>query len=165
MLRLIIACAFALLHSYSNAQNEQSAPPAPAKSELTSSTPMPRVNGPFFVSINIKKLRENMYESMAPKIKNAKVTNNGAAELQLLSITPEKTGPFEIGPVEYVVNNIKYTTNRLVVQVAEELPYTDTGLWISKVPVDDKEFCIIIEQRAPIESVTTKVGNYLAYQL
>lgn len=128
--------------------------------ELTISTPQPRMNQNFTLSLDINHIRANIFQSLAGKIQVAEGTHIvDNSDYMIANVSPAKKGWEEIGPLVFTINNTKYTTNKIRYEAVDALPNTDKGIWIRKVNLEKNEFCIIIEQRIPSTEVTTKTGN------
>jgi hypothetical protein len=60
------------------------------------------------------------------------------------SMSPLDTGEFQIGPFEFVLNNIKYKSDSIKIRVIPPLPEKE-GIYISSAKLNDKTI-VIIEQ-------------------
>jgi len=156
MKQTILFTCFILLTIYGNTQNVDSILAGPQAIELTISTPQPRLKETFQISIDINHLRANIFKSLAGKVQlsnDMNTTNSGELTMNVNAI---KKGKNEIGPLEFFLDKTKYTTNKITFEVIDPLPNTDKGVWFRKVMTSDTTFCIIIEQRIPANSKTTK---------
>jgi hypothetical protein len=156
---------FILLFTTANAQNQDSLIldsflKASQTIELTISTPQPRINQNFTLSLDINHIRANIFQSLAGKIAapiGVHMVDN--SDFMIANVSPAKKGWEEIGPFVFTINKTTYTTNKIKYEVVDALPSTDKGIWIRKVELKKNEFCIIIEQRIPSTEVTTKTEN------
>jgi len=140
-------------------QNMDSLLAQPQTPELTISTPQPRLNESFTLTLDINHIRANIFRSLAGKVRLANGvadSNNGDLVMNVLAL---KKGKTEIGPLEFNVNGTKYTTAKIAYEVIDALPNTDKGLWFRKVNINDSVFCIIIDQRIPAHGKKTESGN------
>ncbi|HEX4372496.1 MAG TPA: hypothetical protein VHZ50_04230 [Puia sp.] len=159
MKQILLFIFFILLSVFGWAQNIDLKLAEPQLIELTISTPQPRLNEIFQISLDINHLRANIFKSLAGKVQlsnDINTTDNG--ELTM-NVTALKKGKNEIGPLEFFLDKTKYTTNKVVYEVIDPLPNTDKGLWFRKFFTSDTTFCIIIEQRIPANSKTTKKSD------
>ena len=123
--------------------------------ELSISNPQPRLNEGATVSLNIEPLKRTILDNL-PQIGNKEIIKSSAGPYTLFSLkTPEK-GKYEVGPLEFMINDTRYITNKILYEVIDPLPETDNGLWIRYIKQSDSTFCIIIEQRIPADSVFKK---------
>ncbi|MBL7723869.1 MAG: hypothetical protein JNK27_06955 [Chitinophagaceae bacterium] len=145
-----------LLASIGKTQNIDSLLAEPQTIELTISTPQPRLKETFQISLDINHLRANIFKSLAGKVQlsnDISTTDNGELTMNVNAV---KKGKNEIGPLEFYLDKTKYTTNKIIFEVIDALPNTDKGIWFRKVMTSDTSFCIIVEQRIPANSKTTK---------
>lgn len=148
-----------LLASVGRTQNIDSLLSAPQTIELTISTPQPRLKETFQISLNVNHLRANIFKSLAGKVQLANdITTTDNGELTM-NVNAAKKGKNEIGPLEFYLDKTKYTTNKINFEVIDALPNTDKGIWFRKVLTSDTSVCIIIEQRIPANSKTTKKSD------
>lgn len=131
----------------------------PQKIELTISTPQPRLKETFQIFLNINHLRANIFKSLAGKVQLSNDINTTDNDDLVMNVNALKKGKNEIGPLEFYLDKTKYTTNKLTFEVIDALPNTDQGVWLRKVMTSDTSFCIIIEQRIPANSKTTKKSD------
>lgn len=154
----LFAC-FILLATFGRTQSIDSMLAQPQTIELAISTPQPRLKETFQISLDINHLRANIFKSLAGKVQlsnDVGTTDNG--EL-IMNVNAVKKGKNEIGPLEFFLDKTKYTTNKITFEVIDALPNTDKGVWFRKVTTSDTTFCIIIEQRIPANSKTTKKSD------
>ena len=159
MKQIALITCFILLTTFSRAQNIDSILAEPQTIELIISTPQPRLNETFQISLDINHLRANIFKSLIGKVQlsnDISTTNNG--EL-ILNVNAIKKGGNEIGPLEFYLDKTKYTTNKITFEVIDPLPNTDKGIWFRKVMTSDTTFCIIIEQRIPANNKTTRKSD------
>lgn len=132
----------------------------PQTLELAISTPQPRMNQNFTLSLDINHIRANIFQSLIGKVEAPTgVHTVDYSDFLTLTVTPAKKGHEEIGPLVFTINNTKYTTTKISYDVVDALPNTDNGVWIRKVDLEKNKFCIIIEQRIPATDVTTTNGD------
>jgi hypothetical protein len=141
------------------AQNIDSLLAQPQVIELTISTPQPRLKETFQISIDIDHLRANIFKSLFGKVQAANDISSSDNGLLTMNVNALKKGKNEIGPLEFYLNKTRYTTNKIAYEVIDPLPNTDKGLWFRKVMISDSTFCIIIEQRIPAKTKTTKASE------
>ncbi|MBI5372945.1 MAG: hypothetical protein HZA79_13065 [Sphingobacteriales bacterium] len=159
MKQTILFICFILLATLGRAQNIDSILAEPQTIELTISTPQPRLKETFQISLDINHLRANIFKSLAGKVQlsnDISATGNGELTINVNAI---KKGKSEIGPLEFFLDKTKYTTNKIAFEVIDSLPNTDKGVWFRKVMTSETTFCIIIEQRIPANSKTTKKSD------
>lgn len=159
MKQTILFTCLILVTSIGWTQNIDSLLAEPQTIELTISTPQPRLKETFQISLDINHLRANIFKSLAGKVQlsnDIRTTDNGDL---VMNVTAVKKGKNEIGPLEFYLDKTKYTTNKITFEVIDALPNTDNGVWFRKVMTSDTSFCIIIEQRIPANSKTTKKSD------
>ena len=159
MKQTFLFTCFISISLFSWTQNIDSMLAEPQVLELAISTPQPRLKEIFQISIDINHLRANIFKSLAGKVQlssNINATNNSELTMYLSAL---KKGRNEIGPLEFFLDKTKYTTNQIVYEVIDPLPDTDKGIWFRKFMTSDTTFCIIIEQRIPANSKTTKTSD------
>jgi hypothetical protein len=155
---LFIALIFSAFSGWS--QNAETILTEPQVIELSISTPQPRLKETFQISIDINHLRGNIFKSLAGKLQISDHDLTGRDNgLLTMNVTAIKKGKNEIGPLEFYLDKTKYTTNKIIYEVIDPLPQTDRGLWFRKVVTSDSTFCIIIEQRIPASTKTTKTSD------
>lgn len=148
-----------LLASIGKSQNIDSILAEPQTIELTISTPQPRLKETFQITLDINHLRANIFKSLAGKVQlSDDISTNDNRDL-ILNVQAIKKGINEIGPLVFFLDKTRYTTNKINFEVIDALPNTDKGVWIRKVMTSDTSFCIIIEQRIPANSKTTKTSD------
>jgi hypothetical protein len=159
MKQTFLFALFILLSLFCWTQNIDSMLAEPQVIELTISTPQPRLKETFQISLDINHLRANIFKSLARKVQLSNdigTSDNGEMTMNVNAITKGKN---EIGPLEFFLDKTKYTTNKLTYEVIDPLPNVDKGIWFRKVMTSDTTFCIIIEQRIPANSKTTKKSD------
>jgi hypothetical protein len=159
MKQTILFTCLIFLTSIGRTQNIDSLLAEPQTIELTISTPQPRLKETFQISLDINHLRANIFKSLAGKVQlsnDVSTTDNGDLTMNVNAV---KKGKNEIGPLEFYLDKTKYTTNKIAFEVIDALPNTDKGIWFRKVMTSDTSFCIIIEQRIPANSKTTKKSD------
>jgi hypothetical protein len=127
--------------------------------ELAISTPQPRLNETFQITLDINHLRANIFRSLAGKVQLSTDINNTDYGQLTMNVNALKKGKIEIGPLEFTLDKTKYSTNKIAYEVIEPLPNTDNGLWFRKVSLTDSTFCIIIEQRIPASNKRTVTSD------
>jgi hypothetical protein len=155
----ILFTYFVLLSVLGWTQNIDSMLAEPQVIELTISTPQPRLKETFQISIDINHLRANIFKSLIGKVQlsdDLSTTDNGELTMNVNAL---KKGKNEIGPLEFFLDKTKYTTNKITYEVIDPLPNIDKGIWFRKVMTSETTFCIIIEQRIPANSKTTKKSD------
>lgn len=159
MKQTIFLTCFILSAVVSRSQNVDSLLAEPQTIDLTISTPQPRMNETFQVSIDINHLRANIFKSLAGKLQlSTDIGTTDNSELTM-HVTAVHKGKNEIGPLEFYLDKTKYTTNKLRFEVVDPLPNVDKGIWFRKVKTGESTFCIIIEQRIPANTKTTKLND------
>jgi hypothetical protein len=152
-----------IIHFRAFSQNIDSLLSIPGKLELSISTPQPRLGEKFKITLDDTYLKAQIFKSAIGKIQFSEDINNPDAGMVLYVNALEK-GKNTIGPLEFIVNGTKYTTNKIGYEVIDPLPNTDKGIWIRKVNITDSTFCLIIEQRIPAKPKTTvNKGNSVTY--
>jgi len=159
MNRIPLLISFILSATQGWTQNIDSLLADPQVIELSISTPQPRLNETFQISLDINHLRANIFKSLAGKLQLSNNIGSTNDDQLTLTVNALKKGPNEIGPLEFYLDKTKYTTNKLAYEVIDPLPNTDKGLWFRKVMTSDSTFCIIIEQRIPANSKMTKKSD------
>lgn len=149
--------------SSTQAQNIDSALAEPQTIELTMSTPQPRMNETFTISIDGNHIRANIFRSLAGKVKLSNKVGQTETAVIAMTVTAVNKGKNEIGPLSFTLNGTHYTTEKIRYEVIDALPNTDKGLWFRKVNISDDVFCIIIEQRIPANTKTTTEGNKISF--
>jgi hypothetical protein len=150
---------FILISVFSWTQNIDSMLAEPQVIALTISTPEPRLKETFQISIDINHLKANIFKSLFGKVQLSNdISNTDNGDLTM-NVNALKKGKNEIGPIEFFLDKTKYTTNKIVYEVIDPLPNIDKGIWFRKVMTNDTTFCIIIEQRIPANSKTTKKSD------
>lgn len=125
--------------------------------KLYTSTPQPRQGETFQIYIHTEQLQSAIFKPLNGQLDFSPSNETGRNEAKISqSVLASKTGQMEIGPIEFNINGVTYTSNALKYEVIEALPQTDEGLWIRKVMTGDKTFCIIIEQRIPYINQNSK---------
>lgn len=152
---IIVLFIFLFVNLYCPAQNADNPLTAPQEIELRISTPQPRMNETFQISIDINHIRANIFKSLAGKVRLSSDINTTNSEDITMNVTAIRTGKNEIGPLEFYIDQTKYTTNKISYEVVDPLPTIDKGVWFRKVWMSETKFCIIIEQRIPANSKTT----------
>ncbi len=125
---------------------------------LKISTPQPRLNESFEVSLDITSLQASIFQSLASKLEMVEDFTNNEGDLKM-TVYATKKGKQEIGPLEFYLNNTKYVTNKINYEVVDALPKTNEGLWIRKVKTSDSTFCILFDQRIPATTKITPTGE------
>lgn len=164
MKQFFLLLCFILAAASGHSQNIDSLIAVPQVLELKISTPQPRLNETFQVSVDADHLKANIFRPLAAKLTPADdIMASSCREFTINVVAPEK-GKNEIGPLEFYLNKTRYTTNKIVYEVVDPLPETNQGVWFRKVMTSDTSFCIIIEQRIPAFSKTTqKTDNSTTY--
>ena len=121
----------------------------PRTLELSISTPQPRLKENFKVTLDAIYVRSQIFRSAIGKIMLAENLGNTNDGQMVLNVNALVKGRNEIGPLQFIINGTKYTTNKIEYEVIDALPNVDKGVWIRKVDLSDSTFCIIIEQRIP----------------
>src|SRR5688572_25880635 len=106
MLRLLVACVFVVLQLPGFTQQ-------PQQVKLQISTPQPRINETFEISLVIDDLRSNIFKSIAGKVRFASDMSLTSNDQFLMKVYAENTGNMELGPLEFTVNNVRYKTNKV----------------------------------------------------
>jgi hypothetical protein len=156
MKQAILFISFLLSVTFSRTQNIDSLFTQPQVIELSISTPQPRLKETFQITLDINHLRANIFKSLAGKVQLSNDIGSEDNGQITMNVNALKKGKNEIGPLEFTLDKTKYSTNKITYEVIDPLPNTDKGLWIRKVNTSDSTFCIIIEQRIPADSKTTK---------
>jgi len=136
-------------------QNIDSLLSIPKTLELSISTPQPRLGENFKITLDETYLRVQIFKSAIGKIKFAETLGNANETEMVLNVNALVKGKNVVGPLEFILNGTKYTTNKIEYEVVDALPNVDKGIWIRKVNISDSLFCIIIEQRIPANPKTT----------
>lgn len=159
MKQTVFFACFILLSAFSRAQNVDSILAGPQTIELTISTPQPRLNEIFQLSIDINHLRANIFKSIGGKVQLATdISTTDNSEITM-NVTAINKGKNEMGPLEFFLDKTKYTTNKITFEVVDPLPNVDKGIWFRKVTTSETSFCIIIEQRIPANNKTTRSSD------
>jgi hypothetical protein len=141
-------------------QNLDSFLAAPQTIELAISTPQPRLMETFQITLDVNHLRANIFRSLIGKVELADqgIVSTDYGKL-VMNVTALQKGKNQIGPLSFILNQTKYTTNAISYEVIDPLPKVDKGLWFRKVVTSDSTFCIIIEQRIPANAKAEQSGN------
>lgn len=131
---------------------------------LSISTPQPRLNQTFQVSIDAAPLRSSIFQPLAGKLKIVESYSNVSSTNWQIDVVAMGRGKQQIGPIEFNLGNRKFTTNTVVYEVIEPLPKSNKGLWFRKVKTSDSTFALIIEQRIPSQmQITKNEDNSITY--
>jgi len=164
MKQVVFLFSLLLVSIFGFAQNTDSILAEPQTIELSISTPQPRINETFQISLDINHLKANIFKSLIGKVElsdDRSYTDNGLLTIKVKAL---KKGTNEAGPLMFTLDNTKYTTNKITYEVVDSLPDTDVGLWFRKVNTSDSTFCIIIEQRIPaVEKTIKQADNSISY--
>jgi hypothetical protein len=152
---LLTTCLF-LLALTARSQNIDSILTAPQTIELSISTPQPRLNETFEITLDAMHIRANIFRSLMGKLEYAEEIGSSDDNKLTMKVKALSKGKSEIGPFEFYIDKTRYTSNTISYEVVDALPKTDNGIWIRKVKTSDSTFCIIIEQRIP---AATKITN------
>ncbi|MFZ1801010.1 MAG: hypothetical protein WAU24_14175 [Chitinophagaceae bacterium] len=145
-------------------QNIDTIPGEPQTIELTMSTPQPRLNETFQISLDFNQVRESIFNPLFGKVQLSTDINITDNDKLTINVNALKKGKNEMGPLVFFLNNTKYTTNKIVYEVVDALPNVDRGIWFRKVMTSETTFCIIIEQRIPAtNTMTTEADNIIKY--
>lgn len=155
---LLFTCLI-LIAFIGRSQNIDSLLNEPQTVELTISTPQPRLMETFQITLDVSNLKANIFKSLAGKVRLANDISNTDNLGLTIDVNAVKKGTNEIGPLEFVLDKTKYTSNKVTFEVIDALPETDRGIWIRKVMTGETSFCIIIEQRIPAINKTTKKSD------
>lgn len=158
-MKYIFSLFLILLSVIGLAQNIDSLLAEPQEMELSISTPQPRLNETFQISLDIKHLRGNIFKSLAGKVRLSNDINVTDEEQMRINVQAVSKGKYEIGPLEFYLNKTKYKTNKIHYEVVDPIPSVDSGLWIRKVAISESVFCIIIDQRIPAASKKTNPSD------
>ena len=152
MKQIKILISLLLVNIFSYAQNDKSTKIL----EVYFSNPQPRINERAEISIDLSQLTDTLINSI-PLSYRKNIGPIYMDRLTIASIKTDKLGKFEIGSMEYRINDTKYKSGKLTYEVIDSLPNIDKGIWIRKYKENDSTFWIIIDQRKPIEE------NYVRY--
>jgi hypothetical protein len=126
---------------------------------LKISTPQPRINEPFDISIDISELKKEIFKSLdSTLLPDSSDTYNTI----YYRVTPLKLGKSKIASFQFEINNKQYIANEIDYEVVDGLPDVDKGIWFRKVMIDDSTFYIIEEEHTPEKikvSATSKDQN------
>lgn len=159
MKKTVSLTLFLLSAFFGFTQNVDSSFTQPQVIELSISTPQPRLKETFQISIDINHLRANIFKSLAGKVQSSNDVGSSDNKQLTINVQALNKGKNEIGPLEFYLDKTKYITNKITYEVIDPLPDTDNGLWFRKVMTSDSTFCIIIEQRVPAQTKTTKTSE------
>lgn len=124
------------------------------------SNPQPRLNQEFNIYIDIAEIKKEIFKPLDGKITlSEKVWNTGRDQQLTYSVTANKIGTNEIGPLQFDFNGKHYTTGAISYEVVEPLPRLASGIWFRKVKINDSTFYIIVEQHVPEKTITTKLSE------
>ncbi len=154
MKQIKILLSLLLLNIFSFAQNDKST----KLLEVYFSNPQPRINERAEISIDLSQLTDTLINSIPISLRN----NIGSIymdRLTIASINTDKLGKFEIGSMEYRINDTKYKSGKLTYEVIDSLPNTDKGIWIRNYKENDSTFWIIIDQRRPMEETYVRYDS------
>lgn len=141
------------------AQNIDSLLAVPQVLELNISTPQPRLNENFKISLEANYIKAQIFKSTFGYLEFAEDIGNTDDGMMNLNVKTTQKGKNQIGPLHFTINGIDYSTNKIEYEVIDALPNVDRGLWFRKVFINDSTFCLIIEQRIPANRKTTKISE------
>lgn len=159
MKNLLLLFAVFCLSTTAHAQNIDSIIAAPQTIELSISTPQPRLNETFEITLDAKHIRANIFKSLIGKLEFMEETgpiNNNKLTMKVQAL---EKGKAEIGPFEFYIDKTRYTSSKISYEVIDPLPATDNGIWIRHVKTGTDAFCIIIEQRIPASTKSRKTAD------
>ena len=156
MKNLLLLITVLFLSAFAHTQTIDSILTAPQTIELSISTPQPRLNETFVVTLDAMHIRANIFKSLIGNFDFPEEIGSSDDNKLTMKVKALSKGKNEIGPFEFFIDKTRYTSNKITYEVVEALPRTDNGIWIRKVKTSDTTFCIIIEQRIP---AATKVTN------
>lgn len=140
-------------------QNIDSILAIPQLLELNISTPQPRLNEKFKISLDEHYIRAQIFKSTFGQLEFAEDFGNTDDGMMILNVKATHKGKNQIGPLHFSIDGIEYSTNKIVYEVIDALPNVDKGLWFRKVFINDSTFCLIIEQRIPANNKTTNISE------
>lgn len=155
MKNLLLLFAVFCLSTTTHAQNIDSIIAAPQTIELSISTPQPRLNETFEITLDASHIRANIFRTLFGKLDFADGMENMDNHFLKMKVKALRKGKNEIGPLAFTIDKTSYTSNAIHYEVVAALPDTDKGLWIRKVMTSDTSFCLIIDQRIPAEMKRT----------
>jgi len=164
MIKRLSSCLLIVAVINSHAQNIDSILANPPVMELSISNPQPRLGEEFTISYNPAYIQLQLFKSVLGKLEPAD-DNDGSHDKEFkLAVKATKLGKETIGPLPFTINGVSCKTNVLSYEVVNPLPEVNEGLWIRKVSTGDNTFCIIMEQRIPVEAMKRKTaGNEVTY--
>ena len=131
----------------------------PQTLNLKISSPQPRQKEKVEISLDINYVKAQIFKTEFRKFEVAQDIGNSNENLLIMKVNPLIKGKQSMGPLSFIMNGTKYTTNKIDYEVIEALPKVDKGLWFRKIMTSDTSFCIIIEQRIPANSKVTKISE------
>ena len=160
MKKLILLFTFFISAFIAYSQDIDSFLSVPQTLELKISTPQPRLEEKFQLSLDINYVRAHIFKSLAGQVQLAENIGNADEGLMILNVNATRKGKNVIGPLEFNLNGTKYSTNKIEYEVVDALPNVDRGLWFRKVFTSDSTFCIIIDQRIPASEKKTVQSDH-----
>jgi hypothetical protein len=137
MKRTASILAFCFFSMVSRGQDFDSLLAQPQTVELLISTPQPRMNETFQISLDVNHLRANLFRSLIDKVRLVDRIGSQDDGQMVMHVTALHKGKNQIGPLSFTVNQTKYTTNAITYEVIDPLPKTDDGLWFRKVSTSE----------------------------
>lgn len=159
MKQFFILISFLFSAIIGQAQNIDSILAIPQVLELSISTPQPRLNESFKISLEANYIKAQIFKSTFRHLEFAEDIGNTDDRMMILNVKSPQKGKNQIGPLHFTINGIAYSTNKINYEVIDALPSVDQGLWFRKVFVNDSTFCVIIEQRIPANRRTMKISE------
>lgn len=107
------------------------------------SNPAPRVGETITLSIQntfLDDILNQQLDSLNTK-QISTTSNNKDTQIELMM---KDTGTYQIGPIQFTLNGVHYTTNQLTIPVMPALPKSE-GFWVRSASIDNKHY-IILEQ-------------------
>jgi hypothetical protein len=126
---------------------------------LKIASPQPRLKEKVEISLDVNYVKAQIFKTEIGKFEVAEDIGNSNENLMMMKVAALIKGKQSMGPLSFIMNGTKYTTNKIEYEVIEPLPNVNKGLWFRKVVTSDTTFCIIIEQRIPANSKVTKISK------
>ncbi len=129
---------------------------APQTIKVSMSTPQPRLNETFEITVDASDIRDNIFKSVKGRLGFPEDMGSMESGKLKTKVKALSLGKNQMGPFEFYIDKTRYTSAIISYEVIDPLPQTDKGIWIRQIRTGEDAFCIIIEQRIP---AVTKSGR------
>ncbi len=151
-MRLILLAILFLFCTSSFAQTPPLQCKEPIKLSLSVSPPSPRQNSHVAISVDFASILDSLYGAMDHQDPSLSLRRYKLDDYPVFSLDSLKTGRYELGPYNFVLNRQPYTTEKLQFIVDDSLQKDEFGIWIRHTKTNDSTFCVTIEQKQILEN-------------